>query len=436
MGTRAALACGTALAVTFLTVAGSATAKAATASVTYPSGVSKMRPAARVISIAQATAQNESGQFTCQDSSGNNGLHCYSPTQVRAAYNVQQLFDAGRDGRGQTIVIIDAFSDPTVSSDLAKFDAQWGIPDPPSFKIVAPFGITPYNVNDPEQRGWSSEIAIDVEWAHAIAPGANIVLALAPTASDPDIVNTEKYVVQHKLGNVVSMSFGETERCLDPTLASEQHSLYSSATAKGITFVAAAGDAGAADLTCDGSSLIKTVDIPASDPFVTGVGGTNLQANLTTGAYNKESVWNEPSLPGAGGGGFSTLYSKPSYQSGVAGTARGVPDVTYSASLDNGLLVRWTSSGQPGSGWWLFAGTSVGTPQWAAIFAIADQAAGHGLGNVNTLLYGLSSADFHDIKAGDNSFANITGYTAVKGWDAASGIGSPIANLIVADLSK
>jgi subtilase family serine protease len=409
---------------------------AATLALAYGGGVSL---AANVVASYQAIPTKNTGQFPCQDSSNGTPInpteiHCYGPAQIRAAYHIQPLLDAGRDGRSETIAIIDSFSEPNITSDLAAFDSNYGIPAPPSFKIVAPFGTTPFNVNDPNQVGWSSEIAIDVEWAHAIAPGANIVLALAPSDSDPDQINTEKYVVQHKLANVVSMSFSEAEQCMAPTLASAEHSAYSTATADGVTFVAAAGDFGAAQPSnCAGTCpCTLSAGIPASDPFVTGVGGTDLKADLTTGSYQNETVANEPG--GAGGGGFSVLYGKPSFQTGaVAGSARGVPDVTYSASEQHSTLVKWSTSGTHFT-WWGFAGTSLGTPQWAAIFAIADQAAGRGLGNVNPALYSLPAADFHDIKTGDNSFEGVTGFKAMQGWDAASGLGSPIADLVVAGL--
>ena len=184
------------------------------------------------------------------------------------------------------------------------------------------------------------------------------------------------------------------------------------------------------------------MSIPASDPDVTSVGGTDLHADLTTGAYRNESVWNEPNN-GVGGGGFSSLYSRPVFQNGVAGVGsmRGVPDVTYSASVGNGVVVAWGSSGFPGE-FWIFSGTSAGSPQWAAIGAIADQSTQRDLGNINPALYALQvqagkgATGFHDITAGNNDFPPISGYSAGQGWDAASGLGSPIATVLVAALAN
>jgi subtilase family serine protease len=325
---------------------------------------------------------------------------------------------------------------------LASFDSTFNLPAPPSFKTIAPFGVTAFDPTNSNQVGWAGEIALDVEWAHAVAPGAKIVLALSASDADADIVATERYVVDHHIGNVISMSFGEGEPCMDPTLQAAEHSLFNAATARGVSLFAAASDTGAAELTCDGSAYIKAASIPASDPDVTGVGGTQLKADLKSGVYHSESVWNDPANSGVGGGGFSTLYARPSFQKGVSGigSARGTPDVTYSAALDGAVIVADGSTGSPGE-FWIFSGTSAGTPQWAAIVAIADQTAGHPLGNVNPALYELRAGDlknvaaFHDITTGNNDFPPIVGYSARRGWDAASGLGSPIANNLVGMLA-
>jgi hypothetical protein len=398
--------------------------------------------------MPQAAVQDPlTGQFNCQKPHNPNGnYHCYGPAQIRAAYAIEPLLDSGLNGVGVTIVIIDAFQNPTMASDLARFDSTFGLPAPPSFRTLAPYGLTPFDPTNSDQVGWSGEIALDVEWAHAIAPRAGIVLTLSPSDNDPDIVATERYVVQHAVGNVVSMSYGEAEQCMDSGLQQQQHALFEAGTSKGITFVAGSGDEGAAQFNSavtggppcvGGGAYIKAVSTPASDPFVTSVGGTDLHADLKTGKYQHESVWNEGVSGGASGGGFSSLYSRPSYQSGIhhAGSMRGVPDVALTASFAHGVIVTWGSSGSSGE-FWVFFGTSVATPQWAALIAIADQEAGHGLGNVNAALYGVppwpdSHSDFHDITDGNNNFGSIKGYASGPGWDAATGLGSPIADLLV-----
>lgn len=394
-----------------------------------------MHPSTRLGLDARQTSRIDGRAFHCQTQKAT--YQCYGPDQMRAAYDFQPLLDAGTDGSGRTIAIVDAFQDPTLASDVKDFDKAFGL-NAPSLRVVAPFGTTPFNSADANQVGWSGEIALDVEWAHAMAPGAAIVLALAPSDADSDLIATERYVVDNRLADVMSMSFGEAEQCMAPSLRDAEDQLYAAATDGGMSIVAAAGDQGSAQLTCDGSGYMQAVSIPASDPNVTAVGGTDLGADLKTGAYESETVWNEPSYPMAGGGGYSTLYSKPAYQSHtVAGGMRGLPDVAYSASNAHGVVVAWGSSGYAGSPYWIFAGTSVGTPQWAALAAIADQAAGRDLGNIDPQLYAAGGGNgYHDVVTGDNAFQGIAGYSAGPGWDAASGLGSPDAGNLVSRLTE
>lgn len=401
-----------------------------------------MHPAIGLHLNPQSAARDTTGGFHCQQPSAK--LHCYGPAQIPTAYAIQPLIDAGKNGSGETITIIDAYQNPTMVSDLASFDKAFALPAPRSFRIIAPQGLTPFDPNDPNQVGWSGEIALDVEWAHAVAPGAKIVLALAASDADADLLNTQRYVINQRIGNVISMSFAEAEECMDPGLQTQEHALFETATARGVTLLAGSGDWGAAQYSCDLSSFIKAVATPASDPDVTGVGGTKLRANLQTGAYHSESVWNEFTTFGvAGGGGFSSLYSRPTFQRGVSGIGamRGVPDVAITAAIDYGVLVAWGSSGTPGGVFWIFGGTSVGAPLWSGIVAIADQSVNPtGLGNINASLYALgrkaAATNFHDITTGNNDFPPISGYSAGPGWDAASGWGSPIAAHLVASLEN
>ena len=191
--------------------------------------------------------------------------------------------------------------------------------------------------------GWAEEISLDVEWAHAIAPGANIVLVLAKTNNDTDILSALKYAVDNNLGDVISMSFGENESCVDPDLLSGYHAVFAAATQKNITLFASSADQGAALPTCDGNSWVKAASQPASDPLVTGVGGTELHAadfclpalgcdpatHPLPGTYLSEIVWNEGPPFGdfqpffgstdATGGGFSVVFDEPPYQKGTDG---------------------------------------------------------------------------------------------------------------------
>jgi subtilase family serine protease len=220
----------------------------------------------------------------------------------------------------------------------------------------------------------------------------------------------------------------------------QEHALFQQATNEGMTLFASSGDLGAAQPTCDNKSLFLSASSPASDPLVTAVGGTILDANGLTGAYNGETVWNEPNFGAAGGGGFSTSYSRPGFQAtvkSIPNTTRGVPDVAYNAAIIGGVLVVWSSSGQGANLVFRFGGTSAGSPQWAGITALADQSAGRRLGWINPTLYqighnpGRYGSALNDVTTGNNTLGGIGTYSAGSGWDAASGLGTPKANTLV-----
>ncbi len=423
------------------------------------------------------------GLFGCQV--GLSVGACYDPYQMRNAYGIAPLIAAGSTGKGKTILILDAFQSPHIVQALNFYDSFYGLPglnglgnasDPNlgTFTQIAPQGLTAFVPGDPNMTGWAEEITLDVLWAHAIAPGANIVLDLATDNSDAALQSALQYAVDHNMANVISQSFGEAETCLDTATKNAWHSIYAAATMKGMTVFASSADQGAALPSCDGNSWIKAVSSPASDPLVTGVGGTELNAagyclpvlgcnpatNPTFGTYLSEIAWNEGlpfgdfgSIFGFGtiasGGGFSTVWSEPSYQQGILhGKQRGVPDVSYNAAVLHGVLTYLDIPGF-GTGFFRFGGTSAGSPQWAAITAIADQVAGHNLGFINAALYKTGqnastyAAGFHDITSGTNSAlefdsANnpitITGFDAVTGWDAVTGLGSPIVNQLIPSL--
>jgi subtilase family serine protease len=400
--------------------------------------------------FAGAAAGLGSIHFGCQLRPHNGvAIYCYGPDQIRAAYDIKPVLDSGITGAGRTIVIIDAFQSPTIASDLAAFDNIWKIPAPPAFTIIAPDGLTPFDISKGNQVSWSAEISLDVEWAHAIAPGATIDLVLAKSDQDADILSVTKYAVDNNLGDVISQSFGEAEMCADPKLLREEHEVFNTARDKGITLFASSGDQGAGQPTCDGSALIKSASTPASDPDVTGVGGTSLLAGARSGAYQSESVWNNVTCgpcDGAGGGGFSTVYRRPGYQAPFQSNnkRRGVPDVTYNGDVRGGVVAAWSvlcpflpaAFCPTGVGYFIFGGTSAGSPQWAGIVALADQKGHQRLGAINRTLYHIAKSDaylsaFHDITTGNNSFGGIDGFSAEPGWDAASGLGSPrVATLI------
>ncbi len=424
------------------------------------------------------------GLFSCQV--GLSTGACYDPYQMRHAYSIDKLISAGFDGNGKTIVIVDAYQSPNIVQQLNTWNTFYGLPglnglgNPPdsslgTFTEVAPDGLTPFVAGDGNMTGWAEEISLDVLWAHAIAPGANITLVLAKTNSDADILSATKYAVDHTLGDVISQSFGENESCMDPALLDEEHEVFAEATVKGITIFASTGDEGAAQQTCDGASWVRAASTPASDPLVTAVGGTELQAagyclvslgctpasNPAPGTHLGEIAWNEGPPYGdfqadftatlATGGGFSVVYDEPSYQQGTihGGKQRGVPDVSYNAAVLHGVLTYLNIPGVP-AGFYRFGGTSAGSPQWAAILAIADQRGGN-LGFINRALYHIGqarshySASFFDVRSGTNSAVEfdaldnpvrVRGFNAGAGWDATTGLGTPMADQLVSYLIR
>jgi subtilase family serine protease len=294
-----------------------------------------------------------------------------------------------------------------------------------------------------------------------MAPGANIVLVEGASANDSDLYAAEKYAVDNHLGDVMSQSFGEADTCVDPNYFQAWQDLYTQATKAGWTVFASSGDSGASQFNCAGTGAILASSWPASDPAVTGVGGTTLSATDPAGTYSGEDAWTEPLFgcnPPAvaaadincSGGGFSTVFTRPAYQQSLVtgGTGRGVPDVAYDAGVNGGvithcsvcnLLIGYKPSDLV---FFIFGGTSAGSPQWAALTADADQMAGHDLGNINSSLYSIAAGGgpnaLHDVIQGNNDVAEIggQGYNAVQGWDPVTGLGSPDAAYLLPRLGN
>ena len=370
------------------------------------------------------------------------GLACYTPEEIRTAYDVPSNFL----GDGQTIVIVDAYGSPTIQNDLATFDAAFGLPAP-TLNIFYPDGRPTYNPNQDggNEIGWAEETTLDVEWSHAIAPGATIDLVIASTNAGNALNDAENFAVSNHLGNVLSMSFGAPEAAIagggNNLQLQQAESIFAQAAAEKMSVFASSGDSGAANGYPTTNPLF-----PASSPYVTSVGGTNLFMN-NNGKYKGETVWNDadPSLCpfgcdygpfGATGGAPSSVFPSPTYQAGMTGLSdRTTSDVSYNASVYTGILAYISMPGiQPG--FYFFGGTSEGSPQWAAIAALADEANGAPLGQLNPLLYAIASspteyaAAFHDVTIGNNAFFG-PGYAAATGYDLPTGLGSPnVANLI------
>lgn len=381
------------------------------------------------------------------------GLCGYVPSVIQQAYD----FPATLDGSGQTIVIVDAYGSPTIRNDLAIFDSAFGIPAPPSFTIVcSPSGCPTFHVNSSKQSsnqvGWSLETSLDVEYAHAMAPGANIVLVVASSSYGDAINAAETKAIASYPGSVMSQSFGIPEYLVSANdgqfLQAARN--YQAAEAAGITVLASAGDSGATN-----GAGFANAGFPASDPLVTAVGGTEglpFPDGLTTCSasgcsYGGEQVWNENEpaigLVAATGGAPSLFFPAPSYQAALGLGVRTTPDVAYNAAVNGGVFVYWGSV-PSGAGFYFVGGTSAASPQWAAIIALANQLSaeeGYGpLGFVNPGLYQLAqtsayASDFHDITTGNNQLAGTpVGFSAAAGWDDASGWGTPDVSKLVPDL--
>jgi hypothetical protein len=350
-----------------------------------------------------------------------------SPSQMRHAYGLDAISINGitGDGSGQTIAIIDAFKDPTLASDLATFDADFGLAAPPNLvqirangSLITTSNQPPVDNVDPVGNSWAVETSLDVEWAHVIAPKANILVVLADDSGN-SLYNSVTTGATYNgtagvaKASVVSMSWGGSD------LGGTADSLFNVA---GVTFFASSGDSGA----YTGSS---GASYPASSPNVVAVGGTSLY--LSSGNYSTESAWS------GGGGGLSTVEGEPAYQkavvpSSITTTQRAIPDVSMDADPNTGVAVidsydiGSTSPIQVG-------GTSLAAPMFAATTAIANQerlANGKALLNAtsptNTLtsLYALASTDFHDVTTGSN------GHAATAGYDLATGRGTPTTALV------
>ena len=387
------------------------------------------------------------------------GFACYSPQEMYTAYGLNGLISSGFVGAGQTIVIIDSYGSPTIAADLAAFDEGYGLPAPPSLTVLSPLGAVPFDpAVYPDQVGWALETTLDLEWAHAMAPGASIVLLTSPVDETegvqglPEFLALEKYALDHHLGQIMSQSWSATENTLflntagpaGPQVVAEYLAFHQRAAAEHVTLLAASGDYGSSNYESDYVTFYPypTVGFPASSPWVTGVGGTSLYAD-TSGNYQYETVWNDAGCC-AGGGGISQLFKAPDYQRFFLpgstlrelGGMRGVPDVSYNAGCyNNNILIYLSFLGADNAGWYGICGTSNSTPQWAGIIADLNQYAGRPLGFLNPALYavgglGLWGSFGRDITQGNNALLDVPGivapgYSAGPGWDPASGWGTP-----------
>ena len=355
--------------------------------------------------------------------------NAFSPAGIAKAYGLN-LLPSADNGAGETIAIVAAYDDPMLvssssanfsTSDLHNFDVQYGLSEPAGFftKVNQNGAAGSYPSTDPEGPGtnnWEGEEALAVEWAHALAPAAHIILVESNDATST-LYTAANWAGTQSGAQVVSMGWGESEFPFEKVYDSQY---FVQPSGYGVTYLAATGDGGAPG------------NYPAYSPDVVAVGGTTLAVD-SSGNYVSEAGWS------SSGGGTSQYEPQPVFQSGVnqASTLRATPDVAFDADSSSPVSVYDSYNGAASAGnWWQFSGTSVATPSWAALISITDQlraaqglASLSGPGQVLPMLYTLPASDFHDITTGNN------GNPAGPGYDQVTGLGSPVASKLVTDLA-
>ena len=376
--------------------------------------------------------------------------HYLSPSDFSTIYNVNELYNAGIDGIGQSIAIVGR-THPS-SSNWATFRSIMGLPNNPPQVII--------NGPDPGDLGGNEdfEADLDVEWSGAVAQNAAIKFVVSKSTHSTDGVDlSAQYTVDNNLAPVMSTSFGSCESEMTSAENVFYNNLWQQAVAQGITSFVSSGDAGAAGCNSGGDTSGSGLGVNglASTPHNVAVGGTEFSEglgtywNTTNGAgytsavsYIPEIVWNESGTVSGGsglwstGGGVSSLYSKPAWQvsPGVpADGKRDIPDVSLSAATHDAYLIE--SQG----GLYAVGGTSAPTPSFAGLMALIVQETGQRQGNANTRFYQLGNAQygaggavvFHDITSGNNSVPGVTGYSGTVGYDLCTGLGSVDAGALI-----
>jgi len=411
-----------------------------------------LRPRLRKRAVTTPTAP----RFTSTIS----GYHYVSPSDFATIYGLSGLYSSGLDGSDQKIAVMGQTN--VLLSDIQAFRNAAGLEANDPEVILIPGSADPGTNNDD-----LAEADMDLEWAGALAPRAHIIYV-----NSTNVMDSLQYAITENLAPIVSVSYGDCEKNYSRQETRILAALAQQANAEGITIVAPAGDSGAAD--CDWGINITTathglsVDMPASLPYVTALGGsefvegsaswanTNSASNGSVLSYLPEAVWNDTAVESvltAGGGGRSINFAKPTWQSGNGvpnDGVRDVPDVSLTASADHdGYLICSNNSCKNGfrdsdNSLFVVGGTSITAPSFAGIVALLNQHAGSAQGNINPVLYSLASTapqSFHDITTGGNQVPcrigttdcsnGSIGYSAGVGYDNASGIGSlDVANLI------
>jgi subtilase family serine protease len=344
----------------------------------------------------------------------------YTADEIASAYGLSSLHSAGDDGSGTTVALFEL--EPYSATDLSAYRTCYGTTT----------SVTNESVDGGAGTGsGSGEAALDIEDVIGLAPAAAIRVYEGPNNA-AGVYETYAKIISDDTAQVVSTSWGTCESVEGVSAAEAENTLFQEAATQGQTVFAAAGDSGAQD--CGGSSRTQAVDDPASQPYVTGIGGTSLPSSAGGG----ETVWNDGSPYGAGGGGVSTLWPRPSYQASAAksqtsttcgpggDTCREVPDASADADEDTGYVIYYKGT------WQTTGGTSGAAPTWASLAALADASPAcdkaH-VGFVNPILYQAAASSyssyFNDVTSGNNAYDGVSGFYAGTGYDMASGLGTP-----------
>jgi subtilase family serine protease len=420
----------------------------------------------------------------------------YTPAQLQAVYGLPTAYKAGLDGTGQTIVLLEAYGYPTIEADANAFFQLTGLPQLTSsnFSIVYPQG-PPVSPNAGVLSGWNIEIALDVQWAHSIAPGAKIIVVAAAGQDNESLLDAMNYIITNSLGNTINDSW-EVDQDLFAGPLEEQafDQVLETAAAKGISFHFSSGDSGDGGL----GTPIGAPGVPSNSPHATAIGGTSIINNINGSGYqplgwggsfvelNNNGVLDPPAQQpffGGSGGGESLYFPKPSWQASLPGTGRQVPDISALADPYTGVPIVVTVAGvqELQAGW---GGTSLASPIFTALWAIANENAGHSLGqaaltiaalkpgelvdvlplssvtNVAGTIYDSTGATFYSpanlftgqvygatgftsavANGGDNTdfgiaFGLDTSLTVTTGWDNVTGYGTPNVNTFLKAAAK
>ncbi len=343
----------------------------------------------------------------------------YTAHQIANHYGLAAVYQAGFRGQGQTIVLVDAYGSPTIQSDANTFSAMMNLPKLTDATFQTIYSDGPPIAN-PYPTGWPVEISLDVEWAHAMAPQAKIVLVVAPSDDPDDLAYALHYAVTHQLGEVISNSYGYAEADYGPATARAFNTVIQQAAARGIAVNVSTGDSGDNGV----GAPYGAASIPADSPYATGVGGTSLGVPSDNGPV--ESAWGTnqtflgdingiavPPIPGGfdqgGGGGQSAYLEKPKWQSALPGTGRQLPDVSAVADPFTGVIIVTPNYDGTQSVAEVIGGTSVSSPVFSGIWALADQAAGAKLGQAAPIIASMPAGSLRDIVPIPATLNNLSG---------------------------